>query len=386
MSDTPQPQSVWLRSAVWDGFWMLSGLWLLAPLLAFSGTPATLKGLLIVATLILWLSHRFATTYNAFCTPAYRHLVREQRTRFLVWPLMITLATFGFVFAPNWLIPLDTWGKVQMLGTIFFLYNSYHFGIQHYGVLSIYRIRAGQDHAHWLKRYERFFCLAVGTVLVAIAQICHGAEVVHDSIIYNVVARESFKAAFDALRVIAPLIIVALTAVFYAGEFSSKRVSLPKVFYVAGLAVQGVLAYFLDPISFLILWGVQHWLVSVALGARMAQNDTSEIPADSRWYRFWDRFNKGFWPTVFVLCLASIVLTPFFQFAVHPEKLTEEASLFSSLSSLVANTVLANLFIALNFVSVYVHFVMDRAIFRFSDPAVRKVSVPLLFQVGVAPR
>jgi hypothetical protein len=27
----------------------------------------------------------------------------------------------------------------------------------------------------------------------------------------------------------------------------------------------------------------------------------------------------------------------------------------------------------------YVHFVMDRAIFRFSDPAVRQVSVPLIF-------
>ena len=386
MSEAPQSQGVWLHSAAWDGFWMLSGIWLLAPLVAFSGVPAALKSLLIVATLILWLSHRFATTYNAFCTPAYRHLVREQRTRFLAWPLMITLATFGFVFAPSWLIRLDSWGKVQVLGTIFFLYNSYHFGIQHYGVLSIYRIRAGQDHAHWLKRYERFFCLAVGTVLVASAQIFHGAEVVHDSIIYNVVARESFRAIFNALRIIAPLIIVTLAAVFYVGELSNKRVSLPKVCYVAGLAGQGVLAYFLDPISFLILWGVQHWLVSVALGARMAQNDASEVPADSRWYRFWSRFNKGFWPTVFVLCLASIILTPLFQFAVHPEKLTENAHLFSFLSSVLANTVLANAFIALNFVSVYIHFVMDRAIFRFSDPAVRKVSVPLLFQLGLAPR
>ena len=170
------------------------------------------------------------------------------------------------------------------------------------------------------------------------------------------------------------------------GELSNKRVSLPKVFYVAGLAGQGVLAYFLDPISFLILWGVQHWLVSVALGARMAQNDASEVPADSRWYRFWSRFNKGFWPTVFVLCLASIILTPLFQFAVHPEKLPENAHLFSFLSSVLANTVLANVFIALNFVSVYIHFVMDRAIFRFSDPAVRKISVPLLFQIGLATR
>ena len=386
MNETMRPPNVWLRSAIWDGFWMLSGIWLLAPLGAFSGAPSALKSLLIIATLILWLSHRFATTHNAFCTPAYRHLLREQRTRFLMWPLMITLATFGFVFGPRWLVTLDSWGKIQVLGTIFFLYNSYHFGIQHYGVLSIYRIRAGQSHTGWLKHYERFFAIAVGTVLVAIAQICHGAEVVQDSIIYNILPREAFMSAFSVLRVVAPLIVLALAVVFYVGEFRCKPASLPKMLYVAGLTLQGVLAYFLDPISFLILWGVQHWMVSIALGAHMAQNDTSEVPIASRWYRFWGHFNKGFWPTVFVLCFASIILTPLFQFAVHPEKLVKDASFFSFLSPVLANTVLVNLFIVLNFVSVYIHFVMDRAIFRFSDPAVRKVSVPLLFQLRLAIR
>lgn len=379
MDQLVKPQRPWLRSAAWDGFWMLSGIWLLVPLFAFAHTPHVVQGMLIAATLVLWLSHRFATTYNAFCTPAYRHLIRENRVRFLAWPLSAILATCGFVFAPNVLLPLDTWGRVQVLGTIFFLYNSYHFGIQHYGVLSIYRIRAGQGHSGWLKRYEKLFCVMVGTVLVAIAQACHGAEVVYDSIVYNILPRELFLSTFSALRVIAPLIIVVLATVFYVGEFQNKPLSLPKIFYVTGLMLQGILAYSLEPISFLVLWGVQHWLVSVALGAHMAQNDASGVPAASRWYGFWDRFNKGFWPTVFVLCLASVVLTPLFQFAVHPEKLAGEARLFSFLSPLLVHTLFSNLFIAMNFSSVYVHFIMDRAVFRFSDPAIRKVSVPLLF-------
>ncbi len=378
MDQTVKPQSPWLRSAAWDSFWMLSGIWLLAPLWVFRNTSAALTWMLIAATLILWLSHRFATTYNAFCTPAYRGLVHEQRTRFLLWPAGIILATFGFVFAPHWLVPLDTWGKIQVLGTIFFLYNSYHFGVQHYGVLSIYRIRAGQDHTHWLKRYEKLFCIAVGTVLVAIAQICHGAEVVQDSIMYHVVAREAFASAFGVSRIIVPLLIGLLAAVFYVGELTSGRVSVPKLLYVAGLTFQGILAYFLDPISFLILWGAQHWLVSIALGAHMAQNDKSISLTASPWYAFWGRFNTGFWPTVFVLVFVSVALTPFFQFAVHPEKLTDAPGFFSVIVPVLARSVFAHAFIALNFTSVYVHFVMDRAIFRFSDPAVRKVSVPLL--------
>lgn len=379
MSAAPKTHNAWLRSAPWDGFWMLSGIWLLAPLLAFSHTPHLIQGMLIAGTLVLWLSHRFATTYNAFCTPAYRGLVRENRTRFLVWPLGAILLTFGVVFAPRALLLLDLWGRVQILGTSFFLYNSYHFGIQHYGVLSIYRIRAGQGHSGWLKRYERFFCIAVGTILVAIAQACHGAEVVYDSIVYHLLPREFFMSAFRFLQVVAPPIIAALAAIFYVGELKTRPVSFPKLLYVAGLTLQGILAYFLESISFLILWGVQHWLVSVALGAHMAQNDTSEVPMTSRWYSFWGRFNKGFWPTVFVLCLASVTLTPLFQFAIHPEKLAGEGRVFAFLSPFLANTLLANLFIAMNFSSVYVHFIMDRAIFRFSDPAVRKVSIPLLF-------
>ena len=376
----------WLRSAAWDSFWMLSGIWLLGPLWFFRDAPAAQKSVLIVATLVLWLSHRFATTYNAFCTPAYRGLIREQRTRFLIWPMAIILATFGFVFAPSSMFPLSGWTKIQILGSIFFLYNSYHFGIQHYGVLSIYRIRASQDHTRWLKSYEKFFCVAVGTISVAIAQICQGAEVVQDSIVYNVVPRDAFSSAFSVLKVVAPILVSVLAAVFYVGEFTSKRVSLPKVLYVAGLTLQGILAYFLEPISFLLLWGVQHWLVSVALGAHMAQNDKGAIPDASLWYGFWDRFNKGFWPTVCILAFVSAVLTPFFQFAVHPEKLTKDPTIFSVLLPVLANTVLANIFIAFNFASVYIHFVMDRAVFRFSDPAVRRVSVPLLLNAGFAGR
>jgi len=376
MDNTTGQKNLWLRSSMWDGFWMLSGIWLLAPLFAFLHTPNTIQTMLIVATLILWLSHRFATTYNAFCVPAYHELTKLYRTRFLIWPVSAVLATFAFVFAP---LPFTTWEKVQILGTIFFLYNSYHFGVQHYGVLSIYRIRAGQGHTGWLKKYERTYCLVVGSILVAIAQVCHGAEVVSDSILYNFLPRDLFSSLFAVLRLTIPPAIVALTAAFYIGELKSKPVSLPKILYVTGLMLQGILAYFLPPISFLILWGVQHWLVSVALSVHMTQNDASQAPATSRWYGFWGRFNKGFWPTVFILGIISIVLTPFFQFAVHPEKLSSSARFLSFISPFITNAVIANLFIAINFSTVYIHFIMDRAIFRFSDPATRKVTATLLF-------
>ena len=36
MTETTRSQSAWLRSAVSDGFWRLSGIWLVIPILVFS--------------------------------------------------------------------------------------------------------------------------------------------------------------------------------------------------------------------------------------------------------------------------------------------------------------------------------------------------------------
>lgn len=373
------PGAPWLRSPAWDGFWMLSGLWLLLPIALLAGRPQPLTLALLGATGLFWISHRIATLHTAFCVPAYRGLVREQRARFVLLPAAICLAVLAFVYAPAKVVPLDNWGRIQVLGSIFFLYNTYHFGVQHYGVLSIYRIRAGQAPSGWLKGYERVLCLVVGGGLVACAQIGHGAQVVHDSLIYQWVSREEISAATGSLRVAAAVLVVLMSVIYYAGELRMPAPSSPKTLYVAGLALQGVLAYFLSPVAFLFLWGIQHWLVSVGLAAHMAQNDSSPIPAQSRWYAFWERSNRNFWPTVLGLCLVSVVLSPLFDYSVHGDTMTDGQFVARLVAPVLSLEPLAQLFVALSFASVYVHFVMDRAIFRFSDPAVRKVSGPLLF-------
>lgn len=380
MSDVAERLCPWLRSAAWDGFWMLSGLWLIVPVLGFSRLPGALNGLLIISSLLLWLAHRFATTFTAFCTPAYRGLVREQSARFLVLPALIFILVFGFVFTPEAVIRLDNWAKIQVLGTIFFLYNTYHFGVQHYGVLSIYRGRAGQSSSTGFKRYEKAFCLLVGGVVVAVAQIGHGAEVVQDSLVYKIVERESLGAAFQNFQLAAPVLVLVAAAVFYFHELKEEHPSSPKMLYVAGVAFQAILAWFLEPLPFLILWGVQHWLVSVALAGHMAENDTSPVPESSLWYRFWSPFSRGFWMAVLVLSLASLVLAPLFEYSVHPAKINGGPAFLAFLGPLLEKESLVHLFIALSFATVFLHFVMDRAIFRFSDAAVRNVTLPLLFR------
>src|SRR5947208_7196140 len=85
----------WVRGPFWDGFWMLSALWL-APIVlwlsyGYSDPESSPLDLLYFGlTALFWIGHRFSSTYLAYCNEAYRpHLLLEQ-TPFAHIPLAIT--------------------------------------------------------------------------------------------------------------------------------------------------------------------------------------------------------------------------------------------------------------------------------------------------------
>src|SRR5690242_12541067 len=82
----------WVRGPVWDGFWMLSALWL-APIVlllvhGYSDPESSPLDLFYFGlTALFWIGHRLSSTYLAYCTEAYRPLLRQQPLRFVVLPL-----------------------------------------------------------------------------------------------------------------------------------------------------------------------------------------------------------------------------------------------------------------------------------------------------------
>src|SRR4029078_2580347 len=90
-----QCSSAWVRGPVWDGFWMLSALWL-APIVlllvhGYSDPESRPLALLsFVLTALFWIGHSLSSTYLAYCTEKYRPLLRDQPIRFIALPLLIT--------------------------------------------------------------------------------------------------------------------------------------------------------------------------------------------------------------------------------------------------------------------------------------------------------
>src|SRR3954465_218429 len=98
--------SRWVRGPLWDGFWMMSALWL-APIVlwlahVFSDPESSpLDWLYFALTALFWIGHRLCSTYLAYCTEAYRPLLRTQPIRFIVLPLLITAGCFAIFVPPD---------------------------------------------------------------------------------------------------------------------------------------------------------------------------------------------------------------------------------------------------------------------------------------------
>src|SRR3954469_19944610 len=95
----------WVRGPLWDGFWMMSALWL-APIVLWLAhgysdpESSPLDSLYFWLTALFWIGHRLCSTYLAYCTEAYRPLLGSEPIRFVVVPLLVTAGCFA-LFLPG---------------------------------------------------------------------------------------------------------------------------------------------------------------------------------------------------------------------------------------------------------------------------------------------
>ena len=83
----------WVRSPLWDLFWLHSGVWLGLIVFVFSSQPA-LEMFYMAGVFLFWISHRLSPFYIAWCTQSYSTVRASQPWRFLIFPAMLVLSVF----------------------------------------------------------------------------------------------------------------------------------------------------------------------------------------------------------------------------------------------------------------------------------------------------
>jgi hypothetical protein len=379
----PESPSPWVRGPVWDGFWMLSALWLAPIILWLShgySNPETspLDLLYFGLTALFWIGHRLSSTYLAYCTEAYRPLLRAQPVRFVVLPLAITAACCAIFLPGDSALPWTREERLIGLAIVDYAWVTYHFAAQHFGALSLYRSRANRATDVHTRRMDRLFALTVGGLLVFVADILAGAVAYQDQWIDRWLVPAWIVSTQSAIRVGAMAALLVITVAVLLGELRTSRWSLPRMLYIVGIALMVGLA--LRPRSlflFLVIWTSQHWILATGLASQTPSAESAPTSGVVR--RVLHKLNIRPWAVVLFLTLLSLVLLPLFEVEANRETGTYYGDrIFGAIATQLRTSSWVPALVALGFATGFIHYLLDRSVYRMSDPQVRAAARGLI--------
>jgi hypothetical protein len=371
----------WIRGPAWDFAWILNALWL-SPLVLFlawghdDARASPVDALFFALAVPLWFGHRIASAWLVYATPAYRPVLAAQRLRLVLAPLSIALACFAALLAPERLLPVPLPERVVWLGVLNYLLVSHHFAAQHFGVLSLYRARAGRSSDPIARRLDRWFALAVGGGLVVVAEALAGSIAFQDRWVDPWLGAAGADALAGTLRHGGILLVGILTALLVGAELFAPRPSLPRLAYVLGVAAMVLLALAArDPFLFIAVWSVQHWSAATGLASLAASGGTETV---GRGRGLLTAVNSRRWAVVVVLAGVSALLLPILEVEAVTDEYAYADRIYGDTARWLRASPLVPALLALGLATGFVHYLLDRAAFRFSSPAVRRAARALL--------
>ncbi len=383
-AETPEPgvrtRSAWVRSPAWDGFWVLNTLWL-APIAWWTTRGAedpretNLYWVYAALALFFWIGHRVSSTYLAYCTSAFRPLLTSQRTRFVWVPLGIVVFTLGVLLPGDDALPWTRAKRIMALVILDYGLVTYHFATQHYGFLSLYRLRAGRPRTKSARRWDRAYALVVGGVMVILAELISGQIFFKEVWIDPIFDPAWLEAHHELLQ----LSGTAFVAIATAWMLLRERVSLPRALYLLCMAAIVVAAFFVHPFLFIALWTSQHWLAAMGLATVVARGDRPQQETGNLWYSGWSGVSRRPWTLASLLAVVSCILLPVMEVESIPEGETGFAEeIVPAFAEALSNSTWLPALVALGFVTGFLHYALDRAVFRLSDKEVRRAAHNLL--------
>jgi hypothetical protein len=378
----PSTHMGWIKSPAWDLVWVLNALWL-APLVFLLAQghddvrASPVDGLFFALAVPLWFGHRVSSAWLAYATPGYRPLLATQRLRFVVAPLAIAGMCFALLLAPESALPMPLTERVVWFAVLDYLVVSYHFAAQHFGLLSLYRARAGRASDAITRRLDRWFALVVGGGFVVLANALAGSIAFQDRWIDPMLGAGVADWFASTLRDGAVVFVVILTALMLRFELRSQRPSLPRVAYVLGVSAMVLFAFLArDPFLFFVLWSVQHWSAAMGLASLAASGEGNACGA--RWQRLLAPINRRGWAVLLVLAVASTLLLPVLEVEAVSDEYIYADRIFGNAAWWLRSSPFVPALLALGFASGFIHYLLDRAAFRFSSPEVRRAARGLL--------
>ena len=294
--------------------------------------------------------------------------------RFIVLPALVTVACFAIFLPGDLALPWTRAERLVALAIVDYAWVTWHFASQHFGALSLYRLRAGRSSCRQTRQLDRFFSLGVGGALVFIADVLAGAVAYQD----RWFSPDWLVNLESEIRVGGIIVLIIGTVMTLAVELRAPRWSLPRVLYVVGIAIMVFIA--LRPRSlflFLVVWTSQHWILATGLAAQLPTAEST--PRGGVIRRGLHRMNSNAWALTLFLIVVSVMLLPFFEVEANRQYGTYYGDrIFGALATALRTSAWMPALVALGFATGFTHYLLDRGIYRMSDPQVRGAARGLL--------
>jgi len=372
-------KNYWVRSLVWDLFWLHSGVWLGLLIFAFSSHPL-LEIFYMVGVFLFWISHRFSSFYIAWGTRSYSAIRASQPLRFVIFPAILVLSVFLLLLIPETVLPVSL--PVRILGLLLldFFWGMHHFAAQHYGMLRLFQQRVNPSTANSSHLHDRLFCWGTGFILVLIAELLHGASFLQQKQILPALPHHWENEIIPIILRLGTLLVLGITVIMIRNALLQNS-GLHRILYILGLGIMVTGAFQLPPIEFLMLWTLQHWITALGLAAQMGGNDIKKSMSLKnrifKKYSFSEYHNQ--WIVLFFLFSISVILTPFFEIEAVSSGARYSEVIFPSFMYWLENSSWVTILVGVGLASGFLHYFMDRAVYRLSDSETRMSVKNLIF-------
>jgi hypothetical protein len=337
---------MWIRSARWDCFWILSGFPLgLALNLVFLLGHIPGPVLIIWFVVLLDMGHNLSPVALAWSHGGFRQMMLRNKGKYVVLPLVFLAIATAIGFAAQAWFPefspfvnagldasafRDVYDAIRSpfawMLLIYLIWNLYHFGMQNFGIMTIYRQRSAIAYGPEQRRIDMIFCLAV-QVAVTLSLFV---------MLLENPWRYMARLAYEFLSIAAVIMLLREAAV--SGRYRTPRIAF---------ALSHTLSLTLWPGLWVIaINGFNHWLTAIGLSSHVYGVHKSRSPV----------VFAGIVTGAGILLFAVLFFS--FKNGIHSWNLRDIIILLLPATGFR---------LGLGFV----HFLYDRWVWKFSDPQVR---------------
>ncbi len=355
-------KSPWIRSKLWDSAFFLGIIpW---GIIAYYSMIASPRISLILFPMMVWAPHAAAPLWLAWRQLKFRQLMLQNKRKFFWIPaaMLTSYTALGALAGKEFLRFTGGSGDLvnilMIMGGVYLLWTFYHGAAQMFGIFSIYRGKGKFKNLEGQRKFDYFFSFAMLCgVLPFSMYLARQSFVIGLPQLQRIFPASNLQ-SFENLKYFTLFLALLITSIALVREKNSKNEArVPRSILIVSTGVTSVIAFWSLSATIGMAF-LSHWVAAVGIAIHTLSNHKSKS----------NEVMTG-WNSPLGLYISMLLMSlPIGLAIVMTNSIETSSSGFVDITNL--SVPIMTLFGFRMGVS-NLHYIYDRYVFKFRDPAVR---------------